>query len=837
VLLSGEPGIGKSRLVQELTEQLGREGVTRLELRCSPYHQNSALYPIINHLQRLLQFAREDTPAVKLEKLQHTLNHYRFPQADTVPLLASLLSLPHPEGYLPITASPQKQKEKTQAALVAWLVEEAEQAAVYCTWEDLHWADPSTLEVLTLLLDQVPTTRLLALLTCRPEFTPPWGNRSHLSQLTLSRLGRPQVETMVAHVTRGKALPAEVVQQIVAKTDGVPLFVEELTKTVLESRLVREKDGHYELAGPLPPLAIPTTLHDSLMARLDRLATVKEVAQIGAVLGREFSYELIQAVAPVDEPSLQQALAKLVEAEVLYQRGLPLQARYLFKHALIQDAAYQSLLKSTRQHYHNKIAQVLEERFPEAKETQPELLAHHYTEAGLTAQAIPYWQRAGERATQHSAYVEAINHLTRGLELLKTLPDTPERIQQELTLQITLSAPLQATRGYASPEVERTWTRAQELCQQIGETPHLFRVLSGRWNVSFIQAQCQTTRERAEQLLTLAQGKQDLDLLLKAYEALGTTLYILGELVPAREYLEQSLALYDSQKCRFPASLDLSDHWVASRSYAAWLLWSLGYPDQALQRSHEALTVAQELSRPFSLAFALHGTAQLHLLRREGRAGQERAEAMMALSHEQGFPFWLAMGAMHQGCALAEQGQVEEGMAQMHQGMAAYRTTGAEVGRPSQLARLARAYGKMGQAEEGLAAVAEALATVNKTGERISEAELYRLQGELTLQRETRGWRLETSPAFAQASSLKPQVSREVAQEAEQCFHKALEIARRQSAKSLELRATVSLARLWQQQGKRREARQLLAEIYHWFTEGFDTKDLQEAKALLEELQ
>src|SRR5215813_12901419 len=437
VLLSGEPGIGKSRLVQEFKEQLTDEGVMRVEFRCSPYHQHSALYPIIEHLQHLLQFAREDGPATKLEKLQQTLSPYRFPQAETVPLVAALLSLLPPEGYPPLTMSPQKQKEKTQAALVAWLVEEAEHHPVYTTWEDVHWADPSTLEVLHLVVEQVPTARLYVLLTFRPEFAPPWGNRSHLSQLTLSRLERPQVETMVKRVTGGKALPPEVMQQIVAKTDGVPLFVEELTKTVIESIESIESGGTHDGA-PLPPLTIPAVLQDSLMARLDRLGMAKEIAQLGAILGREFSYELLHAVSPLDEERLQQGLKQLVEAELVYQRGLPPQAHYLFKHALIQDTAYQSLLKSKRQQLHQQIAQMLEDQFPDTVATQPELVAHHYTEAGFVEQAIPCWQKAGERASQRSAYVEAISHLTKGLELLKTLPDTPERVQHELTLQLAL---------------------------------------------------------------------------------------------------------------------------------------------------------------------------------------------------------------------------------------------------------------------------------------------------------------------------------------------------------------------------------------------------------------
>src|SRR3990170_3228369 len=443
VLLCGEPGIGKSRLMQVLKERLSGETHVRIESRCSPYYQNSALYPIIDQLQRLL-FRREDSHEQKLGKLEVVLGQYGFSLEEIVPLFASLLSVPLNESYPPLTLSPQRQKQKTLEALLAWLLKEGEKQPVLRIVEDLHWVDSSTLEYLSLLVEQVPKTHIFALFTFRPDFIPPWAMRSHLTQIVLSRLTRKQAEVMVERVTGGKALPVEVVQQVVTKTDGVPLFVEELTKTVLESGLLREGDGHYELTGPLPPLAIPTTLHDSLMARLDRLATAKEVVQLGATLGREFTYELLKAVSPLDEVTLQTGLDKLVEAELLYQRGLPPQARYFFKHALIQDAAYQSLLKSKKQQYHQKIGKILEERFPETVETEPELLAHHYTEAGLRGEAIAYWHRAGERARQSSANVEAIGHLTKGLELLKTLPDTPERTQQELDLQTTLGPALVA---------------------------------------------------------------------------------------------------------------------------------------------------------------------------------------------------------------------------------------------------------------------------------------------------------------------------------------------------------------------------------------------------------
>jgi class 3 adenylate cyclase/predicted ATPase len=861
VLLSGEAGIGKSRLVRILKEQVAHEPSVRVEYRCSPYHQNSAFYPVIEHLHRLLQFAPHDTPQVKLTKLQQTLTPYRFPQADTLPLLAALLSLPHPEGAPPITLSPQKQKQKTQEALVAWIVEEAEKAPVYCAWEDLHWADPSTLEVLALFLDQAPTTRLLVLLTFRPEFTPPWGNRSHFSQMTLSRLGRSQVEAMVEKVTGGKALPSEVVQQIVAKTDGVPLFVEELTKMVLESGLVREEDGRYVRAHgdtAIPPLAIPATLQDSLMARLDRLSMVREIAQVGATLGREFSYELLQAVSPLDEETLQQGLRQLVEAELIYQRGLPPQAVYFFKHALVQDTAYQSLLKSRRQHLHQQIAQVLEKRFTEIKDTQPELLAHHYTEAGLIEQAIPYWQRAGQKAAQHSANVEAVSHLTRGLELLKTLPDTLERIRQELALQTTLGSVLMAAKGYSAPEVGQAYARARELCQQSGETPQLGPVLYGLWSFYITRAEHRTAYELAEQLLSLAESQHDTTCLVEAHWALGLSSFSLGELTAAHAHFEQSLALYNLQEHRSLAFVYGHDPGMSSRSIAALAFWQLGYSDQALKSIHAAISLAREVAHPYSLAYALDFAAWCHQLRREVQTAQERAEAAITLSAEQGFAQILAHGTMPRGWALTEQGQGEEGIAQIRQGLAAWQATGAGWGQPRFLALLADAYGKVGQAEKGLTFVAEALATVKRTEERYWEAELYRLRGELTLQKQ---WKVESQKLKASlpptpdtpSSFLDTQhftLNTAAEAEAEGCFHKAIEIARKQQAKSLELRAVMSLVRLRQQQalqhGSRTTqhetrtlldaARAMLSELYGWFTEGFDTKDLQEAKTLLEEL-
>ncbi len=823
VLLSGEPGIGKSRLVEALKESVEHEGASCWELRCSPYHQNSALYPVIEHLQRVLGFQSGDSSEEKLRRVEAVLvgAYGRAPLHELVPLLASLLSLPLPEGYTSLSLSPQKQKEKTYEALVAWLCKEAEQQAMTYAWEDLHWADPSTLELLTLFLNQVPTTRVLAVLTFRPEFTAPWGSHSYLSQLTLSRLGRTHVETMVEKVTGGKTLSAEVIQQIVSKTDGVPLFVEELTKSVLESVGATGRS-------PLQALDIPATLQDSLMARLDRLGPAKEIAQLGATIGREFDYALLQTVSSLNEEVLQQGLKNLVEAELVYQSGVLPQARYLFKHALVQDTAYQSLLKSTRQQYHKMIAQAFEDRFPETKETQPELVAHHHTEAGLIAQAIPYWQRAGQKALQRSANMEAINHLTKGLELLKTLPDTPERSQQELTLQITLGAPLLAAKGYTASEVETSYTRARELCRHLGETPQLFPTLMGLHRFYTARAEHETARELVRQILALAQKAQDPTLLLGAHLTMGGLSW-LGEFVPARAHLQQAITLYSPQQHRPLAFVYGVDFGIVF-SAMAFTLWYLGYAEQALKSSDKALTLAQELSHPHSLALALHYAAWIHQYRREGQATQKRAEELIALSNEQGFPFLGAWGTMYRGWALTQQGQEEEGITQMRQGFAASRATGAGVGQPYWLALLAEAYGKARQVEEGLPLLAEALAVVDKTGERFYEAELHRLKGALTLQKfQVPGSTFRVPP---NPQTLTPSTQAE----AEACFQKALDIARQQQAKSLELRAATSLAWLWQQQGKRQEAHTLLSDVYNWFTEGFDTKDLQEAKTLLEAL-
>jgi class 3 adenylate cyclase len=613
ILLTGEGGIGKSRLVQVLKDHVANEPHVRWECRSVPYYQNTALYPLTDLFQRILQWQPDETPDAKLAKLEHALSQYRLPLEETVPLFAPLLALPVPENrYRPLTLSPQRQRQKTLETLVAILLELAERQPVLFIIEDLHWTDPTTLELLNLVIDQTPTASLLTVLTCRPHFQPAWHHRSYLTEITVNRLSQTQVEQIVTRMTEGKTLPQEVLVQIVEKTDGVPLFVEEMTKAILESGQLKALDGHYELTKPFSTFTIPATLQDSLMARLDRLVTGKVIAQLGAAIGRQFAYDLLYTVSQLDEATLQRELKRLVEAELVYQRGLPLQSTYVFKHALIQDAAYASLLKSTRQQYHQRIAQVLETQFPETTETQPELLAHHYTEAGFIEQAVGYWQKAGQSASERSAHVEAITHLRQGLALLQPLPETPQRLQREVHMYIALGASLIATKGWAAPEVRETYTYAQQLCQSLEDSSQLFPVLRGLWNYYLVRAELKTAHALGEQLLTLAEQVQDTAMLVAAHRALGSTLLWLGAVASSHPHFAQGIALYDSQQHRASAFLYREDAGVMCHIYTAWTLWYLGSPDQGLARSHEAIALAQQRAHPYSLSFALGMAAMFH---------------------------------------------------------------------------------------------------------------------------------------------------------------------------------------------------------------------------------
>ncbi len=818
VLLAGEAGIGKSRIVRAFRDRVLDEPHNRILYYGSPYHQNSAFYPAIDQIERAMRFDKDDSPAQKLNKIEAVLDDLSLSKAELAPLLASLLSLPTNDRYPPVLFGPEQIKKDIIDALVTIIETMASRNPVIMVIEDAQWVDPSTLELIDLVIEKLRSSRFLLVITSRPEFEARWGGSVQPTLLTLNRMSRKEIIGMVEEVTRGKVLPDAVLNHIITKTDGVPLFVEELTKTVLESDLLQDIGERYVLLDSLPELPIPASLQDSLMARLDRLATVREVAQLAATVGRNFNFELLAAVSPLGDRELRDALAQLLEAELIYHRGLPADEEYVFKHLMVQEVAYQTLLKTTRQRYHARIAKALLEQFPQTVENQPEVLAHHYTEAHLAKEAIGYWQQAGQKAVASSANLEAIGHLNQGLKLLNTLPDTPERVEQELKLQLTLAVPLTATSGYAAPEVEHAYKRARQLSQQMGQTPQLFPALYGLWRYRCLRAEYKTALELGKELLKLAQDLQDTAFVMASHRTLGATFFYLGELSDSRAHLAQvidNLSRDQSSPTQLiQEAYDVIDPRVASRSYMSWVLWLFGYADQARQASREVVALAQTLAHPFSMALALSFAAWLHQFCREEQQTRECAEAAILLAREQGFPFWVGWGEVLRGWAQPQLGQdYEEIVAQMKQGVVNWRAQGSELGTAYFHTLLADVHRKQRQTEEGLDAVADAQAFTRKTNERFLETEQFRLKGELLLQRND-------------ASTVEP----------ESCFRQALDVARHQQAKSLELRAATSLARLWSEQGKRTEAYELLAPIYGWFTEGFDTQDLGDAKTLLKRL-
>ncbi|ETX03988.1 MAG: hypothetical protein ETSY2_31390, partial [Candidatus Entotheonella gemina] len=617
VLLSGEAGIGKSRQIYMLQDHIAAEPHTRIECRCSPYYRHHPFFPVLDYFERAIWVDRDGGPNGKIRKLEAALEPSGLALDEIVPLLASLYALPLPARYTELNMAPQWQKQKTLETLLAWLLAESERQAVCFVMEDLHWADPSTLELLGLLIDYAPTTQLLILLTFRPMFQPPWPMRSYIAHLALGRLTPDQVRNMIAQITEGKALPEVIIERLMAQTDGVPLFVEEMTRMILESDLIKEKEDRYELTGPLPPLAIPSTLHDSLMARLDWLGAAKQTAQLGAAIGREFSYDLIRAVSPLEDDVLQDQLAQLVDAELLYQRGLVSQVTYMFKHALIQEAAYQSLLRRSRRRHHEQIAKVLEEAFPETGAAQPELLAHHYTEAGLNRQAITHWQQSGEQAISRSAHAEAIAYLEQGLALTAGLSETRVRQQCELALQTALSVALTASLGYAAPEVEQAYVRARELCEALGDDIHLFTVLRGLWLLRLTRGEVSGAVGLVDRVLTLAEPASESHMAIEARRAAGTTLFFRGHFQEAQTHLEQGLALYAPQDHTMLAVRYGQDPGTTCLNYLAWLLWIRGYPEQSLSRIEEALALARQNGHPWSLAMALQFAMMVAKCRRD----------------------------------------------------------------------------------------------------------------------------------------------------------------------------------------------------------------------------
>ena len=812
VSVMGEPGLGKSRLFYEF-QLLSRAGCLILEAYSVSHGKASPYLPVIELLKSYFDIQPQDEERKRREKVTGKVLTLDRSLEDALPYLFALLGIEEQPSLLQ-QMDPQIRRKRTFDAIKKLFLRESLNQPLVLIFEDLHWIDSETQGFLEVLTESVASAKVLLLVNYRPEYRSEWGQKTYYTQVRLSPFGKAEAEEFL-DVLLGATSLQTLKHLILEKTEGTPFFMEEVVQELRERDLLSDPGG----VGTAHLQVLPTTVQGILAARIDRLVPdEKALLQQLAVIGREFPLRLAKQVVTQSEDNLYHLLASLQHKEFLYEQPAFPEVEYLFKHALTQEVAYGSVLHERRKALHEQTAKAVEALYHERLDDHYSDLAYHYSRSENAQKAVEYLHLAGQQSVQRSANVEAISHLTTALVLLKTLPDTLERTQQELTLQIALSEPLQATKGLGAPEVGKAYTRAFELCRQVGETTQLFPALRGLWQFSVVRAKLQTAHELGEQLLSLAHHIQDTALLAEAHRTLGEPLLWLGDLTRARAYLEQGIILYDSQQHRSHALLYGLVPGVTCPSFVALVLWLLGYPDQALKRSREALALARELSSPLNLSFARAFAAWLHQFRREWQATQEQTTADLILSTEQGLALQLAMGLIHGGWVLVEQGQGKEGVAQMRQGLNAFRGTGAEVTQPYYLALLAEAYGKVEQAEDGLTALAEALEAVDRTGERYYEAELYRLKGELTLQ--------------SSVQSLESRVK-----EAEEYFLKAVRVANTQHAKSLELRAVMSMSRLWQQQGKRAEAHKLLSEIYGWFTEGFDTKDLREAKALVEALR
>jgi class 3 adenylate cyclase/tetratricopeptide (TPR) repeat protein len=804
VLVSGEPGIGKSRLGAALSQAIQGDQHTRLRYFCSPYHQDSALYPFIVQLERAARFARDDTVEQKLGKLRALL----APGArgdDEIALLAELLSLRNSAADLNL--SPQRKREMLFEALLYQLAALARSRPVLMVFEDAHWIDPTSRELLDLTLERVARMPVLLVVTFRPEFQPSWSGQPHVTMLALNRLGGRDGAALVEGLAGNAGLSRETVDEIVERADGVPLFVEELTKAVLESGDRDNRVASVLAARPLPNLAIPATLHASLIARLDRLGPVaKEVGQIGAVLGREFGYDLIEQVARRPAAGLRAGLDRLTEAGLLFCRGVAPQSSYLFKHALVQDAAVGTLLRVRRQELHARVATVLEQHFADLVERQPELLAHHLTAAGDTERAVDRWLKAGQHAAARLAHLEAIRHFDRGLAALVALLEGPARDGREIELQLARGLSLFTAGGYSSAGAAEAYARARELAEQRGDPHQLFMAVYGLWQSANGAGRVLDCRRLSNRLQQLTAGKADDELRLQAHHSAWTTCLFAGEPAAACEHCEAGRRLYDPERHRSHRLLyGGHDPGVCAGYVGAQVHWLLGYPEKGLALGNEALALAERIAHPFSLVDALLSNTMLHLDRGAPELALQRLEAAEALVAEQRLGFVMEPRFLR-GAALSAQGAFEEAVGCLREGLAS--RLGAMRLRLYGLAWLADALTRQGEHGAALAAARDGLSTEEKTGHRQWEAELHRLEG-------------------IALSGLNRR------EEGQTALEEALRVARRQQAKAYELRAATSLARLLGEEGRRAEARDLLAPVFGWFTEGFDTVDLTEAKALL----
>jgi class 3 adenylate cyclase/tetratricopeptide (TPR) repeat protein len=808
VLLSGEPGIGKSRLTAALMERLASEPHTRLRYFCSPQRTDSALYPIISQMERAAGFAHDDRMQARLGKIDALLAR-SFTSPQDAALLAEMLSLANDGRYPSLELTAPQRRQSTFEALTAQVDALSKASPVLMIFEDVHWIDPTSLEALSRTIDRLRNLRVLLIITYRPEFDPPWIERSYVAALNLNRLGEGEIKALIDCVVGNKLLPSGIRQDIIERTDGIPLFVEEMTKAVMEGGEAERPAASI----PSPAVAVPPSLHASLMARLDRLgSTAKELAQVGAAIGREFSYELLLSVAQRNTAELNGALDQLVSAELIFRRGMPPDAEYTFKHALVQDAAYSTLLRAPRQKLHARIAKVLEQLFLERGSVEPELLAHHFTAAGQVEIAISYWLKAGRSAADRSADEEAVRHLRRGLEKLMALPDSTEKDRQELDFQIALGTPLAAQHGYGNLLVGTARDRAIALCEKLGDTQHLLPTLYGQYAYCIASGRIPKALEYSERCQSLAAHTGDRLVRLIAHRAMGASLLEIGEFEAATAQLEEILAIDKLEMDQSLSTLYLADPHASGLTYLALSRWALGYPDQAVAARQKAMKYALDANHANTSGIvSIYAGAQLSALLGKMDDVKRFVENLDARLGSR-VPHWAtSCGQILRGWAIGCAEQPEDGIALMKEGIhAAEEQVRFHSSHYHSLLAILQA--RAGDMQDSLSAIRKAKELMSETGEYLWHADVLRIEGELR--------RLFGAPP----------------KEAEAIFVQAFEVARKQRAKSFELRVAMSMTRLWRDQGKRAEARQLLAPVYGWFTEGFDTADLKQARALLAEL-
>jgi class 3 adenylate cyclase/predicted ATPase len=818
VLLPGEAGIGKSRLTVALLERLAAEPHTRLRYFCSPQHTDSALYPIVGQMERAAELMHDDQPHVRLDKLDALLAQTST-SIEEVALFAEMLSIPNDGRYPALELAPQQRRQRTLDALIVQLEVLTRSNPVLMVFEDAHWIDPTSLELFDRVVDRIQTLRVLLIVTYRPEFNPVWTGQPHVTAITINRLTRLEVGAMIDHVVGNKLLPTNVRQDIVGRTDGTPLFVEEMTKSVLEA----ESEGAAQrtvAAVPSPALAVPASLHASLMARLDRLGSAKEVAQIGAAMGREFSHKLLASVVRKPEAELASELNRVVQAGLLFRQGVAPHATYLFKHALVQDAAYGTLLREPRRALHARIAETLERQFAEIAESHPELVAHHCTEAGLIEKAAGLWGKAGKHSLARSALVEAAVQLTRALAQIAALPTTATLRREQIKLQVALVNALMHTKGFAAPDTKAAIEQSRlyiEQAETLGEPPEdpllLLSVLYGFWAAGFVAFKGDVVRDLAAQFLALAERQAATVSLMQGHRLIGISLICTGDIAEGQAHLDRAIALYSPAEHRPVATRFGFDSGVSILIWRSLSLWILGYQDAALVGLNEALKEARKIGQATTLMFALTYTSLAYVWCGDYAAANAQTDELIALTNEKAAVFWKVAATILEGI-LGVTDKASTAVNMITSGIAAWRSTGSTACMPLWLSYLAQAHAKLGGVDDAWRCIGEAVAAVETTKERWCEAEVHRTGGEIAL--------IAPEPDTAQAEAY---------------FERALAIARGQQAKSWELRAAMSMARLWRDQGKREQAHDLLAPVYGWFTEGFDTLDLELAKALLDELR